>query len=140
MADAISNNEQLPLFAPVGTLIPKLLHSGQDWVGQPYVYTDNSSVAIRSKTGQGILIDNVFGTSISGPLSIYESLENVHFGAGYWTINPIQLESIGSSADIPVPFLVNTTPRLLDASQTVSNSVSSLKAADPTIPSTDEGI
>lgn len=131
----ISNNQQLPLFAPVGTLVPKLIHSGTDWVGQPYVYTDNASVALRSKTGQGLLVDNIFGTSISGPLSIFESLENVHFSGGYFTINPVLLEGIGSSAAVPMPFLVPDTPRLLSAAATVSNSVSALQSADPTIPS-----
>jgi len=131
----ISNSDQLPLFAPAGTLIPKLIHSGTDWVGQPYVYTDDNSVALRSKTGQGLLIDNVFGISLSGPLSIFESLENVHFAGGYFTINPVLLEGIGSSAAVPMPFLVPDTPRLLSAASTVSSSVAALQAADPTIPS-----
>jgi hypothetical protein len=130
MADAIINDQQLPLFARPGTLVPKLLHSGTDWVGQPYVYTDDSSVALRSKTGQGILVDNIFGTSIQGPISLFESLENIHIAGGYFTINPMQLESIGSSSAIPIPWLVPSVPRLLSAAKTVSNSVSALQGAD----------
>lgn len=133
MSDSITNEVQLPLFAPVGTLVPKLIHSGTDWVGQPYLYTDDSSIALNSKIGQGILVDNVFGTSVSGPLSFFESLENIHFAGGYFTINPVQLECIGSSAAFPVPFLVPSTPRLFAAANTVSSSVSALKAADPTM-------
>ena len=133
MANPITTIVQLPLFAPVGTLVPKCLHYGTDWVGQPYLFTDDSSVAINSKLGQGILVDNVNGTSISGPTSFFESLENIHFGCGYFTINPVQLESIGSSAAFPVPFLVSSTPRLISAASTVSSSVSALQAADPSI-------
>lgn len=133
MADSISNDQQLPLFARPGTLVPKLIHSGTDWVGQPYVFTDESSVAIRSKIGQGLLVDNVFGTSIQGPLSLFESLENIHVAGGYFTINPIQLESIGSSSAIPIPWLVPSIPRLLSAAKTVNDSVSSLKSADPSM-------
>lgn len=129
----ITNNQQLDLFAKRGTLIPKLLHSGTDWVGQPYVFTDDSSVALRSKTGQGILVDNVFGTSIQGPISLFESLENIHVGGGYFTINPLQLESIGSSSAIPIPWLVPSTPRLLSAAKSISNSVGALKSADPSM-------
>lgn len=134
MADSISNNQQLPLFAPAGTLVPKLIHAGQDWVGQPYIYTDDSTVALRSKTGQGIIVDNVFGTTISGPIALFESLENIHFTGGYWTLNPVQIESIGSSASIPVPTLVPSTPRILAAATAVASSVSMLQAADPSIP------
>lgn len=134
MADAITNDQQLPLFAKPGALVPKLIHAGSDWVGQPYLYTDDSVVALRSKNGQGILVDNVFGTTISGPLAMFESLENIHFAGGYWTLNPTQIESIGSSAAIPVPVLVPSTPRLLSAAKTLKASVSSLQAADPSIP------
>jgi len=133
MADAITNPVQLDLFAPVGTLIPKCIHAGTDWVGQPYVYIDTSGVAVYSQVGQGFATDNLFGNTISGPLSIMESLENIHFAGGYFTINPVQLESIGSSAAFPVPFLVNSTPRLLGAAATVSSSVSALQAADPSM-------
>jgi hypothetical protein len=133
--NAIVNNQQLNLFAKPGTLIPKLIHAGTDWVGQPYVYTDDSSVALRSKIGRGVIVDNIFGTTINGPIAFLESLENIHVGGGYWTINPTQLESIGSSASIPVPWLVPSTPRLLYAAQTVKSSVSLLQAADPSISS-----
>jgi hypothetical protein len=134
-ANAITNAVQLPLFAAPGVLVPKLMHAGSDWTGQPYIYIDDSSVALRSKIGQGIIIDNVFGTGISGPLSVYDSLENVHFGAGYWTLNPLQLEMIGSSAATPMPMLASSTPKLLSAASTVSSSVSMLQAADPNVPS-----
>lgn len=133
MSNSISNDVQLPLFAPVGTLVPKLIHSGTDWVGQPYVYTDQSTIALSAKTGEGILVDNDFGIAISGSLSIFESLENIHFGGGYFTVNPLQLECIGSSSAFPIPFLIPSTPRLLSSAATVSSSVSNLQAADPTM-------
>lgn len=133
MSDSIVNDVQLPLFAKPGVLVPKLIHSGTDWVGQPYIFTDESSVALRSKTGQGVLVDNVFGTTISGPIAMFESLENIHFGGGYWTMNPVQIECIGSSSAIPIPTLVPSIPRLLSAASTVSNSVAALKQADPTM-------
>lgn len=135
MSTSIVNSIQLPMFAPPGTLVPKIIHSGSNWVGQPYVYTDDSSVAVRGADGQGILIDNTFGTTITGPTAFFESLENIHFSGGYWTINPVLIESVGSSAAIPMPFLVPTTPRILSAAQTLSSSVSTLQAADPTITS-----
>ncbi len=134
MSNSITNGVQLPLFAPTDTLVPKLIHAGSDWVGQPYIYTDQSSVAVRGNTGKGILVDNEFGISISGSLSIFESLENIHFAGGYFTVNPIQLEAIGSSAAFPVPFLIPSIPRLVSAAATVKNSVSSLQQADPSIP------
>jgi len=127
MANPITTNVQLPLFAPTGTLVPKVIHSGTDWVGQPYLYTDDSSIALNSKIGQGVLVDNDFGISLSGSISIMESLESVHFAGGYFTINPIQLECIGSSAAFPVPFLIPSMPRLLAAAAAVQSSVDTLK-------------
>jgi len=134
MSNLITTDVQLPLFALPGVLVPKLIHSGTDWVGQPYVFTDDSSVAIRTRTGQGILVDSIFGTSIQGPISLFESLENIHFAGGYFTMNPVQLESIGSSAALPIPTLVPSVPRLISAAAQVKSSVDALKAADPSIP------
>lgn len=131
---AIANPSQLPLFPTPTAIVPKCLYAGTDWVGQPYVYLDGSSVALRSQLGQGITSDNVFGVTISGPIGIFETLENMHIGGGYWTFNPVQLESLASSASIPVPTFIPSTPRLLYAAQQVSNSVSMLQAADPSIP------
>lgn len=132
--NAITNSDQLPLFPTTPVIIPKCVHAGTDWVGQPYIFMDQAAVAMRSKLGLGIVVDNVFGTTISGPTAIFENLENIHVGAGYWTFNPAQLESIGSSSAIPIPTFVPSTPRLLYAAQQVSNSVSQLQSADPSIP------
>ncbi|MGC1582149.1 MAG: hypothetical protein WA766_11730 [Candidatus Acidiferrales bacterium] len=134
---AVTNPSQLNLFPTVQTIIPKCIHSGTDWVGQPYVYLDQSSAAMRSKLGQGVTVDNVFGVTLSGPLGIFENPENIHLGGGYWTLNPVLLESIGSCAAVPVPVLIPDTPRLLSAAQQVSSSVSTLQSADPSIPAGD---
>src|SRR5271168_2538570 len=90
--NAITNPDQLQLFPTAATIIPKCTHAGTDWVGQPYVYYDQSSVAMRSKLGQGVAVDNVFGVTLSGPLAIFETLDNIHVGGGYWSFNPVQLE------------------------------------------------
>jgi hypothetical protein len=132
---SITTNQQLPLFPKPTDIVSKVMHSGTDWVGQPYLYTDSSSVALRSQLGKGVLVDNVFGTTVTGPFSIFESLENMHINGGYWTINPMQLESIGSSSALPIPWLVPATPRILSSAQTISSSVSTLQSADPTITS-----
>jgi len=133
MSNSITNDQQLPLYAPEGTPIPKTLHSGTDWEGQPYLYIDESTVALFSQPGKGIIVDNVFGNTLSGPTAIFEIPENIHFGGGYWAINPLMLQSIGSSAAVPMPWLVPTTPRLLSAAATVNSSVSALQAADPSM-------
>lgn len=132
----ITSNQQLPLFpTATGALVPKTMHAGTDWVGQPYLFIDSSTVTMRSKFGRGVLVDNVFGTTITGPVGIFESLENIKIGAGYWTVNPTQLHMIGSSAALPMPWLVSSTPGILSSAKTLSNSVSSLKGADSSIQS-----
>lgn len=133
---SVTTNVQLPLFpAPNTNLVPKLLHAGEDWTGQPYVYVDQNSVVVSGTPGQGIISDSDFGLTLTGPTAIFESLENIRFGGGYWTMNPTQLTCIGSSAATPVPLLVNSTPRILSSASTVSNSVSVLQSFDPSITS-----
>lgn len=123
---SLESDTPLPI-EPSDHLMPKLLTSGTAYLGQPYVYIDENSVLVTSKPGQGILVDNVYGTTINGPVALFETLDNMKIGGGYWTINPIQLACIGSSAALPIPWLIPSTPRLLSSSTAIKNAVNTLK-------------
>lgn len=97
------------------SVTPKVIHAGDDWVGQPYVLVDENSVRMNAGLGNGISISEEFGTILQGPISLSESPENISFGGGYWRINPMVTACIGSSAATPVPWLVNDTPEVLKA-------------------------
>lgn len=132
----LTTDIQLPLFpAPNTSLIPKVLHAGEDWTGQPYVYVDESSIVLCTKPGQGVLADPVYGITLTGPIAFFESLENMKVGGGYWTINPTQLACIGSDAATPFPWLIKSTPRILTAASAVSDSVDVLQSYDPSVSS-----
>jgi hypothetical protein len=119
-----SDDPRVDLVSP--DLAPKVIHAGDDWVGQPYVLVDSSSVRMNGGLQNGISISDEFGTILQGPISLSESPENISFGGGYWRINPMVTACIGSSAATPVPWLVNDTPEVLKAKDDLSGILDSL--------------
>ena len=105
------------LYELLDPTIPRLLHSGDEWTGQPYVYCDDEGIEIAAgdsdRGDKGITVTSEFGTQITGPMSFAEMPQNMSFGCGYWRLNPMVLTCIGSSAAMPVPMLVYETPNLL---------------------------
>lgn len=99
--------------------VPKILHSGDDWVGQPYVLAHENGVEISAgkseRHDKGIHVTSEFGTQITGPMSFSEMPQHLSFGCGYWRLNPMHLACIGSQAALPVPVLVYDTPNLIKA-------------------------
>jgi hypothetical protein len=113
MADA----QPTDLYELMTPAIPRMLHSGDDWEGQPYVYLDENGVEMAAGTSdrgdKGITVTSEFGTQITGPMSFAEMPQAISFGGGYWRLNPMALTCIGSSAAMPIPMLVYDTPNLL---------------------------
>jgi hypothetical protein len=107
------------LYELLDPVIPRLLHAGDEWTGQPYVYLDDEGVEIAAgnddRGDKGITVTSEFGTQITGPMSFAEMPQNMSFGGGYWRLNPMVLACIGSSAAMPIPMLVYETPNLLKA-------------------------
>ena len=104
---------------------PRMLHAGDEWQGQPYVYIDDAGVEItagKSDRGdRGLAVTSEFGTQITGPMSFSEMPQNISLGCGYWRLNPLVLACIGSSAAMPVPMLVYDTPNLLKAARDMAS-------------------
>jgi hypothetical protein len=101
--------------------LPRLLHSGETWEGQPYIFADKTGVEISAGESQrpdvGISVDAQFGTQVVGPFSIADMPQNISFCSGYFRLNPTLLSCIGSSSAMPIPTLVWGTPRVLAAKQ-----------------------
>lgn len=101
----------------VDSSIPRLLHSGEEWVGQPYVYLNPDGVEIvagnSDRPEMGVAVTSEFGTQITGPMSFSEMPQNISLAGGYWRLNPMLLASIGSSAALPIPVLIPATPNLM---------------------------
>ena len=55
---------------------PRLLHAGDEWDGQPFLYMDDAGVQIVAgeddRGDKGIHITSEFGTQITGPMSFAE--------------------------------------------------------------------
>jgi hypothetical protein len=94
-------------------LQPKMLHAGDQWQGQPFVFLSDGQVVLAGSLEHGISVDPEFGTHIQGPISLSDTPENISVAGGYWRINPMVLACIGSSAAMPVPWLVPSDPELL---------------------------
>ena len=101
--------------------IPRMLHSGDEWTGQPYVYMDAEGVEVSAgnsdRGDKGVTVTSEFGTQITGPMSFAEMPQNISMAGGYWRLNPMLLACIGSSAATPIPMLVYDTPNLLKSQQ-----------------------
>lgn len=115
MAD--SNDRRYDLRSPA--LQPKVLHAGDTWEGQPFLYLSDGQTVL-SAGESGVSVDADYGVHLQGPLSLSESPENISVAGGYWRINPMVLACLGSSAAMPVPWLVPSEPDLLAGQDDIS--------------------
>lgn len=96
-----------------GEKSPKVIMAGEQWTGQPYLAVTERCLVAAGALGKGIIIDDNFGTTIQGPISLSEMPEYISVGGGFWRINPAVTACIGSSAAMNVPWLVPDDPELL---------------------------
>lgn len=99
---------------------PKLLHAGETWTSEPYIWIAEDRLVLSAGAGnqaesleEGISIDPQFGTHIQGRLSISGMPQQVSMCGGYFRLNPLLLASIGSSAALNIPTLVWDEPELM---------------------------
>jgi len=111
----VPRNNTVDLITPANA--PRLLHSGEEWLGTdyPHILVRDDSLRLVGGLTTGVSIDHEFGTTLQGPVSIPESPDHVHISS-YWAMNPMLLASIGSSAVMPIPTLVPTIPAILEGS------------------------
>lgn len=95
---------------------PRAIYAGDEWQGEthPHILVSEGSVRIVGDLDKGLSVDPQFGTHIQGPVALGEVPENIRV-ASYWALNPMLLCSVGSSAAMPVPTLVPTTPPVVEA-------------------------
>jgi hypothetical protein len=107
-----------------GENVPRLLHSGEEWNGQPYVYVDDSGIDLVAGTSerpdQGISVNSDYGTQVTGPFSMSDMPQNIAVANGYYRLNPALLACIGSSSALPIPTLVWGTPKILQSKNDMS--------------------
>ena len=115
MPTTVEHDTRVDLLTP--ELQPKLLHAGDEYVGQPYLLVTDQAVALIGTPNSGGVADAPFGIGLHGRLSITEAPDRVSFAGGYWRINPMVLSCIGSSAALPVPWLIPSTPELIKAAK-----------------------
>ncbi len=96
-------------------IAPRLFQAGDEDAGQPYLLLTGQDIRMSAGGVNGLSIDEQFGTTLQGPLSLSEAPENISFCGGYWRLNPMVTTGVASSAATPVPLLVNAQPRLLEA-------------------------
>lgn len=106
----------------------KVTYAGDEWTGQPYIAVSEDGINLSAGEGKtnGIAISEKFGTTIGGKVSLSLMPDQVSLGGGYWRLNPLLLSCIPSTTPTPIPVLVKSTPRLLDAKKDVESSRNSL--------------
>lgn len=113
-------------------LQPKTTYAGDAWEGQPYTSITEDSIIIAASKLAGIAISDKFGITLGGKLSLASAPDQIQIGGGYWTFNPLILSCLPSTTPTPIPMLIKSTPRLLqakgDAEGAVANMISSSDA------------
>lgn len=111
-----------------GELHPKVLHAGQQYNGQPYIYIDENGIQFYGDEKKVISLSSEFGIALSGLISFAAMPEQISFGGGYWRINPQVLSCVPSTTPTPVPWLVKAEPRLTKGSKDIASSVSYMRS------------
>lgn len=96
-----------------GKLSPKILQAGEQWNGQPYIAVTEDALILCGSLTHGLLTDSMYGTTITGPLSLSEMPEYMSIAGGLWRVNPAVLSAVGSSAAMNIPWLVHDDPELV---------------------------
>lgn len=97
-------------------LQPKVIHAGDNWVGQPYIVVTEEGIVINGDLNTGVVVSPDFGVGLVGPVALTTTPDQISVGGGYWRVNPMVLACMGSSAAMPIPWLIPGTPALLASS------------------------
>lgn len=108
------------------SLQPKTTYAGDAWQGQPYISVTQDDILISGSKTSGIAISDKFGVTIGGKLSLATAPDQIQIGGGYWTFNPLILSCLPSTTPTPIPMLVKSTPRLLQAKSDAEGAVSGI--------------
>lgn len=107
-------------------LQPKSMYAGDTYTDQPYVVVEGDAIHLTASKTNSIDMSDKFGTTIGGILSLSMMPDQISIGGGYWRFNPLLLSCLPSTTPTPIPTLVKAVPRLTQAQQDVSSSVSGL--------------
>lgn len=114
-----------------GKLSPKIFYAGDKptgdestGIGQPYVVVAEDYVAIVASSGKVLSVNPNYGLSLSGPMALAASPDQVTFAGGYLKINPTVMSTLPSTSATPIPWVIKGTPPLLEGSDDLSSSTS----------------
>jgi hypothetical protein len=125
MFSSIVSDQEIDVVSP--QMQPKVFTAGDDNVGQPYIVVMDTAIGIIGDPNTGIIVDPNYGVSLVGNVFVTQSPGGISFGGGYWRMNPQQMSCIGSSAAAPVPFMVPSTPSILQASNGITTCMNMLE-------------
>ena len=123
--DSVVSDQQVDVITPA--VQPKVIYAGDEPVGQPYIVATDSAIGIIGDPNHGVVVGPDFGVGIVGPMSFMAGPDQISFSGGYWRINPQVLSSIGSMSVTPVPFLVPSTPALLQSAADIDGCMSMME-------------
>jgi len=110
-------------------LSPQKMMAGNSYTGQPYIIAQQNGLAMVGDQKHVITVSPELGVTISGPMSLSAMPQQISFGGGYWTLNPLNLSMLPSSAVTPVPMFKSATPKLIRASSGLSGIVGAAEGA-----------
>ena len=100
-----------------------LLHAGKTATDKAFAWFSENTIVISDSSGEyGVMVSDLYGTSIAGPLSILASPDQIRI-AGLWKVNPLVITSLPSTLYTPIPWLRQSIP---SSSQELVNGLSDI--------------
>lgn len=130
--DSIRGDRPVDLEGLVNPSDPKLrqkvIYSGPEPLGQPYLIVTEDSVACVGDEKNVVSVNPDYGINLAGRIALAAMPDQISIGGGYWRINPLVLSCIPSTSVTPVPWLMKAEPRITKAQDTVNSSVTDMES------------
>lgn len=118
-----------------GKSSPKMIYAGNvplgdssTGIGQPYLVVAEDYIALVANSSKVLALSPKYGIGLQGPISFAAMPDQISVGGGYWRINPLVLSTLPSTTVTPIPWLVKSTPALLQGQDELSSAVSSAES------------
>lgn len=115
-------------------MAPKVIHAGtgstsdaSTGFGQAYISVRQDIVSIVAGLNNAISVTSDYGITLGGPISFGAMPDQMSYGGGYWRINPLVLTCMPSTTATPVPWLIQSSPKLTSGQTELTSSLSYLQ-------------
>lgn len=115
---------------------PKVIYAGDSMDsdgnngnGQPYLFVGEDYCSLVGDDRHVLTVSPEFGISLTGEMAFSAMPDQISIGGGYWRINPLVLSCLPSTTATPIPWLIPSTPQLMQGSAAIASAVQAAESA-----------